>query len=104
MRNRAGIEGAAMKSTLVVILTAGALCSSVQAKTTERSGQDRKDESKGGAGQPKTAESLADEAYKIGPQDVLKIDVWKEDQLTRTVPVRPDGKITLPLLNDVQAA
>lgn len=42
--------------------------------------------------------------YKIGPQDVLKIDVWKEDQLTRTVPVRPDGKITLPLINDVQAA
>jgi polysaccharide export outer membrane protein len=42
--------------------------------------------------------------YKIGPQDILKIDVWKEDQLTRTVPVRPDGKITMPLLNDVQAA
>jgi len=42
--------------------------------------------------------------YRIGPQDVLKIDVWKEDQLTRTIPVRPDGKITLPLLNDVQAA
>jgi polysaccharide export outer membrane protein len=41
--------------------------------------------------------------YKIGAQDVLRIDVWKEDQLTRTVPVRPDGKITLPLLNDVQA-
>ena len=46
----------------------------------------------------------ADPAYKIGAQDVLKIDVWREDQLTRTVPVRPDGKITLPLLNDVQAA
>jgi polysaccharide export outer membrane protein len=46
----------------------------------------------------------SDAAYKIGAQDVLKIDVWKEDQLTRSVPVRPDGKITLPLLNDVQAA
>lgn len=45
-----------------------------------------------------------DPAYKIGPQDVLRIDVWREDQLTRTVPVRPDGKVTLPLLNDVQAA
>lgn len=45
-----------------------------------------------------------DPEYRIGPQDVLKIDVWKEDQLTRTVPVRPDGKITLPLLNDIQAA
>jgi len=49
-------------------------------------------------------DSQADADYKIGPQDLLKIDVWKEEQLTRTVPVRPDGKITLPLLNDVQAA
>src|SRR6266705_2720352 len=45
-----------------------------------------------------------DTEYKIGAQDLLRIDVWKEEQLTRTVPVRPDGKITLPLLNDVQAA
>ena len=45
-----------------------------------------------------------DTEYKIGAQDLLRIDVWKEDQLTRTVPVRPDGKVTLPLLNDVQAA
>lgn len=45
-----------------------------------------------------------DSNYIIGPQDVLDISVWKEDQLTKTVPVRPDGKISLPLLNDVQAA
>ncbi len=42
--------------------------------------------------------------YVIGPQDVLEVDVWKEPELTRQVPVRPDGKISLPLLNDVQAA
>jgi polysaccharide export outer membrane protein len=47
-------------------------------------------------------EAAAD--YKIGPQDVLRIDVWKEPEISRTVPVRPDGKISLPLLNDVQAA
>jgi len=45
-----------------------------------------------------------DPDYKIGPQDVLRIDVWKEPDISRTIPVRPDGKITLPLLNDVQAA
>lgn len=44
-----------------------------------------------------------DSEYKIGAQDILRIDVWKEDQLTRTVPVRPDGKVTLPLMNDIQA-
>ena len=39
----------------------------------------------------------------IGSRDVLDISVWKEPDLSRTVPVRPDGKISLPLLNDIQA-
>jgi polysaccharide biosynthesis/export protein len=42
--------------------------------------------------------------YVIGPEDVLDIAVWDNTQLTRSVPVRPDGKISLPLLNDVKAA
>lgn len=48
--------------------------------------------------------ATTDASYKIGPQDVLRIDVWKETEISRSVPVRPDGKISLPLLNDVQAA
>ena len=46
----------------------------------------------------------ADGDYKIGPEDVLDIAVWSNTALSRTVPVRPDGKISIPLLNDVQAA
>lgn len=42
--------------------------------------------------------------YVIGPEDVLDIFVWKEESLTKTVPVRIDGKISLPLVDDVQAA
>lgn len=42
--------------------------------------------------------------YVIGPEDVLHVAVWKEADLTATLPVRPDGKISLPLLGDVQAA
>jgi polysaccharide export outer membrane protein len=45
-----------------------------------------------------------DPNYVIGPQDMLDISVWKEAELTRTIPVRPDGKISMPLLNDVRAA
>jgi polysaccharide biosynthesis/export protein len=42
--------------------------------------------------------------YIIGPEDVLHIFVWREDQMTKTVPVRMDGKISLPLIDDIQAA
>jgi polysaccharide export outer membrane protein len=48
--------------------------------------------------------SAAPEDYRIGPEDMLQISVWKNDAVSRAVPVRPDGKISLPLLNDVQAA
>jgi polysaccharide export outer membrane protein len=48
--------------------------------------------------------SQAGPEYVIGPEDVLHIAVWKENDLTTTLPVRPDGKISLPLLDDVQAA
>jgi polysaccharide export outer membrane protein len=42
--------------------------------------------------------------YIIGPEDVLYIHTWKEEALSRTVPVRMDGKISIPLINEVQAA
>jgi polysaccharide export outer membrane protein len=42
--------------------------------------------------------------YRIGPEDVLEIIVWKNPELTRTVSVRPDGRISVPLLNDIEAA
>ena len=44
------------------------------------------------------------EEYRIGPEDALQIFVWKNETLSRAVSVRPDGKISLPLLGDVQAA
>jgi len=42
--------------------------------------------------------------YRIGPEDELEIMVWKNTDLTRKVTVRPDGKISLPLIGDVQAS
>src|SRR5713226_4882389 len=42
--------------------------------------------------------------YRIGPEDVLQVSVGGSDAVSRTAPVRPDGRISLPLLNDVQAA
>jgi len=42
--------------------------------------------------------------YRIGPEDVLQISVWKNEAMSRMVTVRPDGKISMALLNDIQAA
>jgi len=47
---------------------------------------------------------LAAGDYRIGPEDLLHIIVWKNDPMSRIVLVRPDGHISLPLLNDVKAA
>jgi polysaccharide biosynthesis/export protein len=54
---------------------------------------------------PKTpAPPISPDQYKIGPEDMLSISVWKNDAMSRRVPVRPDGMISLPLLDDIQAA
>jgi polysaccharide biosynthesis/export protein len=42
--------------------------------------------------------------FRIGPEDTLQISVWKNEAMSRTVPVRPDGMVSLPLVNDVEAA
>lgn len=47
--------------------------------------------------QPKPVE------YVIGPDDMLAVNVWKEPEISRSVPVRPDGKISLPLVGDLRA-
>jgi len=90
---------AVLRKTLGALLCAGmtALAAGAQdgSKTSKPEAQT----------QPKAAAAaMVDAGYKIGPQDVLRIDVWKENEISRTVPVRPDGKISIPLLNDVQAA
>jgi len=51
------------------------------------------------------AEVVADsDQYIIGPEDVLYIHVWREDALSRTVPVRMDGNISLPIIQEIKAA
>ncbi|WP_022853859.1 polysaccharide biosynthesis/export family protein [Thermodesulfatator atlanticus] len=50
------------------------------------------------------AAKTAFDEYIIGPGDVLEIIVWKEPDFTRDATVRPDGRITLPLIDDVMAA
>jgi polysaccharide biosynthesis/export protein len=62
------------------------------------------------AAQPAAADTLPPrvaqvrpDSYIIGSDDVLAINVWKESEMSKTVPVRPDGMISLPLLGEIKA-
>jgi polysaccharide biosynthesis/export protein len=89
-----------MKLVLRLVLTLG-ICTVVTAAQDSKPAPASKQEASAAA----QAAAATDADYKIGPQDVLRIDVWKEPDISRTaIPVRPDGKISLPLLNDIQAA
>lgn len=53
---------------------------------------------------PQRVAPVKSDSYVIGAEDVLTINVWKEQEMSRQVPVRPDGMISLPLLGDVKAS
>lgn len=57
-----------------------------------------------GAAEAPVSPFVAATAFRIGPEDILDVQVWKNSDLSRIVPVRPDGMISLPLVNDIQAA
>jgi polysaccharide export outer membrane protein len=56
------------------------------------------------ASMPDSTKEMSPKEYVIGPEDVLEISVWQNEDVSRVVNVRPDGKISLPLLHDIQAA
>jgi polysaccharide export outer membrane protein len=53
---------------------------------------------------PKSAPGVRPESYIIGAEDVIDVYVWKEPDMSKTVPVRPDGMISLPLVGEIKAA
>lgn len=92
-----------IKLWFVISLLAAAI--PVQAQQDENNKKQKPADANAPAAQTAPKKPATDDPnYVIGPQDVLDISVWKEPELTRPVPVRPDGKISMPLLNDVQAA
>jgi polysaccharide biosynthesis/export protein len=52
---------------------------------------------------PPRVADVAPKGFVIGVEDVLNINVWKEPEMSRVVPVRPDGMITLPLIGEIKA-
>jgi polysaccharide export outer membrane protein len=78
----------------MVLLAASMLAQTADANKSEAAKTDKAAE----------AAAATSPDYVIGADDTLHISVWKEPDLTESLPVRPDGKISMPLLNDVMAA
>ncbi|HMK51259.1 MAG TPA: polysaccharide biosynthesis/export family protein, partial [Thermodesulfobacteriota bacterium] len=77
--------------SLILLLSASSICSQTEKETVLK--------------KQAQAEVAADsDQYVVGPEDVLYIHVWREDALSRTLPVRVDGYISLPLVHEVKAA
>ena len=87
------------------VLACAPLCAAGQGNTnTKDAASQQKSDAPPNAAATQVKAANEDPNYIIGAEDVLNINVWKETEVSRTVPVRPDGRISLPLLNDVQAA
>jgi polysaccharide export outer membrane protein len=86
---------------LLVILCTGALAQSDSKSQPAASGAAAANKQSARVEGPRAGHS--DGAYVIGANDVLAISVWKEPDISRSVPVRSDGKISLPLVGELQA-
>ena len=62
-----------------------------------------KSKSKGPVAVPANGKSVERDDYVIGADDILTVNVWREPEMSRDVPVRPDGKISIPLLGEFTA-
>lgn len=87
--------------TLFVLLSAGAFAQSDSAARTPAPAAGKHADEKSAA---EARPAHSDDAYVIGANDVLAISVWKEPDISRSVPVRSDGKISLPLVGELQAS
>ena len=86
-------------------VTSAVVCAVMLAATAAPAvAADASPSAKADASQNAKREQTSVEQYRIGPEDTLQISVWKNEAMSRTVPVRPDGMVSLPLVNDVEAA
>lgn len=96
-----------MKSTILpiaVALVLGALPAGAQQGAAATPGGATAPESDGAAAAPERDGAAASAAYRLGPEDVIEVFVWKEPELSTSATVRPDGRITLPLVGELMAS
>src|SRR4051812_20441206 len=89
-----------MRKLVLALVVAFSFISIAQSNTNEASPKAAAEDQPATTVKPATV----DTSYVIGAEDVINIAVWKEPDFSSTVPVRPDGKVSLALLGDVEAA
>jgi polysaccharide biosynthesis/export protein len=106
---------------ILLLVTVGALCAQPVQRTNPNDKKEEKQELGPATGKTKeevdaavktpvaipampTAAPVDPKTYVIGPEDILAVRVWREPELSSAVQVRPDGKITLPLIGEMDAA
>jgi len=90
---------------LVLVLAATAVSAAQQPKTqSPENGKEKADPSKPIRVTDQPFKIEPTDQYVIGPDDVLAINVWREPEISRTLPVRPDGSISLPLVGEIKAS
>ncbi len=90
------------RSLAFAVLAGVALCGTVAIGQTKPEASKPASANPAGAGEASAA-AVDPNKYLIGPEDVLYIKVWREPDYTQPAVVRPDGKITMPLIGEVQA-
>jgi polysaccharide export outer membrane protein len=90
-----------MKIGIVILALAGTVLAQAQTVTDQHTPADPPTST---TANPPVTRGYADKTYVIGDDDLLGINVWKEPALTTSIPVRSDGKISLPLIGEVQAS
>lgn len=97
--------GALLLTALAGLTAAGQAVPSPQLPAAPGVAEAKQAQAKEGAkDEPVTAAPVDPKTYRIGAEDVLSIRVWRENDLSSAVVVRPDGKITLPLAGELEAA
>jgi polysaccharide export outer membrane protein len=76
----------------------------VPAATSDKSATTSSSPTKSPSTSPAVDAIVSDPNYRIGPSDVISVVVWHEPDFSTSAPVRPDGKISLPLIGEIQAA
>ncbi|MFZ0463692.1 MAG: polysaccharide biosynthesis/export family protein [Candidatus Acidiferrales bacterium] len=103
---KVGVMGKGKWMLIVPALVIGMLSAAGQDKKTTSAAADPPSKAVQPAQPTTTVEKpvIDVKTYVIGENDLLTIDVWKEKEISQQIPVRPDGKISLPLIGEIQAS